>query len=440
MSAGEIVKQHVEQAFTGPLVGLKVIEIGSIGPGPFCAMLLADLGADVVRVDRAAGAELVGPNADFRKELLHRGRRSLAVDLKHPDGPEVVLSLVEVADVLIEGFRPGVAERLGIGPDACSARNPELIYGRMSGFGQDGPLAQHVGHDINYVALSGALSMIGRYGQPPTPPLSLVGDFGGGGMVLALGIVAALFERQRSGLGQVIDASMVEGAALLATAFFGFAQSGVWNRQRGTNVVDSGAPYYDVYETADGSWLSVGAIEPRFYADLVSLLGLPDDLPEQNDRSRWPEMKRIFADAVRTRSRDEWLAAAEGLSCCVSPLLEVDEAPVHPHNLARSAFVEIDGVAQPAPAPRFSRSLASIDRRPPLPGEHSREVLGDWDIESKRIKAWLKSGAVTQQADSEEYEIGDQDSHCRGSKAKDPVTPALVGSKGRSRRRSPPGS
>ncbi|KXX56019.1 CaiB/BaiF CoA transferase family protein [Rhodococcus sp. LB1] len=382
------------RSFTGPLSGLKVVEIGSIGPGPFCAMLLADLGADVIRVDRATGAGLVGPNADFRTELLHRGRRSLAVDLKHPDGAEVVLSLVADADVLIEGFRPGVAERLGIGPDECAQRNAGLIYGRMTGFGQDGPLAQHVGHDINYVALSGALSLIGRHGHPPTPPLSLVGDFGGGGMLLALGVMSALFERHASGLGQVVDASMVEGAALLATPFFGFAQTGLWNSERGTNIVDSGAPYYDAYETADGRWLAVGAIEPHFYADLVALLGLPDDLPDQNDRSQWPQMKKIFADAVRGRPLAEWLDAAEGLTPCIAPVLDVDEAPSHPHNVARGAFVEVDGLVQPAPAPRFSRTVASVDRRPPIPGEHTTEVLTDWGIDSDRRAEWLRSGAV----------------------------------------------
>ncbi|MFC9553425.1 CaiB/BaiF CoA transferase family protein [Rhodococcus sp. NPDC056960] len=393
-----MVQDTAKRSFTGPLSGLKVVEIGSIGPGPFCAMLLADLGADVIRVDRAAGAGLVGPNADFRTELLHRGRRSLAVDLKHPDGAEVVLSLVSDADVLIEGFRPGVAERLGIGPDDCAARNPGLIYGRMTGFGQDGPLAQHVGHDINYVALSGALSLIGRHGQPPTPPLSLVGDFGGGGMLLALGVVSALFERQRSGLGQVVDAAMVEGAALLATPFFGFAQTGTWDRERGTNIVDSGAPYYDAYETADGKWLAVGAMEPHFYADLVTLLDLPDDLPEQNDRSQWPQMKKIFADAVRGRTLTDWLDSAEGLTPCIAPVLDVDEAPSHPHHVARGSFVDVDGLVQPAPAPRFSRTAATVDRRPPLPGEHTTEILTDWEIDTGRVADWLRSGAVREAA------------------------------------------
>ncbi len=393
-----MAQNGTKRSFTGPLSGLKVVEIGSIGPGPFCAMLLADLGADVVRVDRATGAGLVGPNADFRTELLHRGRRSLAVDLKHPNGAEVVLSLVTDADVLIEGFRPGVTERLGIGPDECAERNPRLIYGRMTGFGQDGPLAQHVGHDINYVALSGALSLIGRHGQPPTPPLSLIGDFGGGGMLLALGVLSALFERQRSGRGQVIDASMVEGAALLTTPFFGFSQNGTWNGERGTNLVDSGAPFYDAYETADGKWLSVGALEPHFYADLVALLDLPDDLPDQNDRTQWPHMKKIFADAVRGRTLAEWLEAAEGRTPCIAPVLDVDEAPLHPHHVARGTFVEVDELVQPAPAPRFSRSAAVVDRRPPSPGEHTTEILSDWGIDSDCADRWLRSGAVWQAA------------------------------------------
>lgn len=388
---------QTKRSFTGPLVGLKVLEIGSIGPGPFCAMLLADLGADVIRIDRVSGGELVGPNADYRTELLNRGRRSVATDLKNPDGVALVLSLAERADVLIEGFRPGVAERLGIGPEECAERNPRLIYGRMTGYGQDGPLAQHVGHDINYVALSGVLSMIGRREQPPTPPLSLVGDFGGGGMVLALGILSALFERQASGRGQVIDASMTEGAALLATPFFGFAQTGVWDRERGTNIVDSGAPFYDAYETADGKWLAVGALEPHFYRDLVALLDLPGDLPDQNDRSRWPELEKVFADAIRTRTRDDWLAAAEGLNPCIAPVLSVDEAPAHPHHVARRAFVEVDGLVQPAPAPRFSRSVATVDRRPPLPGEHTTEALTDWGLNPERIADLLTSGALGDQ-------------------------------------------
>jgi alpha-methylacyl-CoA racemase len=382
---------------SGPLAGIRVVEIGGIGPGPFCAMLLADLGADVLRVDRVTGGGLVGPSADHATELLNRGRRSIALDLKHPDGPEVVLRLVEQADVLMEGFRPGVTERLGIGPDACLARNPRLIYGRMTGYGQDGPMAQAVGHDLNYIAQSGVLSMIGRRDQPPTPPLSLVGDFGGGGMVLALGICAALVERDRSGQGQVIDAAMVEGAALLGTPFYGYAQTGAWSPERGTNIVDSGAPFYDVYETADGRWLSVAAMEPQFYAALLELLGLAgEELPDQHDQASWPAMKERFAAAIKARTRDEWCAAAEGVEACVAPVLGVDEVQDDAHLQARGAFVRHHGVVQPAPAPRFSRTPAELSLRPPLPGEHTTEALADWGFEEARIAELQEAGAVAE--------------------------------------------
>lgn len=385
-----------ERSFTGPLAGLKVVEIGSIGPGPFCAMLLADLGADVIRVDRTSGAALVGPNADFRTEVMHRGRRSVAVDLKHPRGREVVLDLVADADVLVEGFRPGVTERLGIGPDECAAVNPRLVYGRMTGYGQDGPLAQAVGHDINYVAQSGLLALVGRHGQPPTPPLSLAGDFGGGGMVLALGLLAAVWEAQRSGRGQVVDAAMVDGSALLAAAFHGFVSNGTWDTERGTNIVDSGAPFYDAYETADGKWLAVGGMEAHFYAELLDILEIdPATLPDQNDRAQWPQMKKVFADAVRTRPRDEWVARAAGRGC-VSPVLEVEEAWADAHNVARGTFVEVAGVVQPAPQPRFSRSHAHVDGPPPAPGEHTRAALAAWGIAGERIDAWEKAGAIAQ--------------------------------------------
>lgn len=380
---------------SGPLSGIRVVEIGGIGPGPFCAMLLADFGADVLRVDRVAGGGLVGPSDDHATELLNRGRRSVAVDLKHPDGPEVVLALVEQADVLMEGFRPGVTERLGIGPEACMARNPRLVYGRMTGYGQDGPMAQAVGHDLNYVAQSGALSMIGRHGQPPTPPLSLVGDFGGGGMVLALGICAALVERQRSGQGQVIDAAMVEGAALLATPFFGYVQNGSWSTERGTNIVDSGAPFYDVYETSDGRWLSVAAMEPQFYAALLSVLGLDgEDLPAQHDHAAWPAMKERFAAVIATRTRDAWCEAAAGVEACIAPVLGPDEVEQDPHNAARGTFVRHEGLMQPAPAPRFSRTPAALGLRPPLPGEHTTAALADWNLDEDRIAALRESGAI----------------------------------------------
>jgi alpha-methylacyl-CoA racemase len=371
-----------------------VVEVGSIGPGPFCAMLFADLGADVVRVDRGSGEGPSGPNHDHQAELLHRGRRSIAVDLKHPDGAAVVLDLAERADVLIEGFRPGVAERLGIGPDVCAQRNPALVYGRMTGYGQDGPLAQAVGHDLNYLAQSGVLALIGRKGQPPTPPLNLVADFGGGGFLLGFGILAALLERQRSGRGQVVDAAMIEGAALLALPFFGYLQTGAWRPERGTNLVDSGAPFYDAYETADGRWLSIAAIEPRFYADLVVLLELPPGLPDRADPAAWPELKKVFAAAVRKRTRDDWCARAEGLNPCVAPVLDPDEAPANEHNKARRVFVTHDGLTQPAPAPKFSRTPAQIGRRPPVPGEHSVEILRHWGVPADRESRWLRSGAV----------------------------------------------
>lgn len=387
-----------ERSFTGPLGGLRVVEVGSIGPGPFCAMLLADLGADVVRVDRTRGAALVGPNADFRTEVMHRGRRSVGVDLKHPRGREVVLELAARADILIEGFRPGVTERLGIGPEECAAANPRLVYGRMTGYGQDGPLAQAVGHDINYVAQSGVLAMIGRSGQPPTPPLSLAGDFGGGGMILALGVLAAVWEAQRSGRGQVVDAAMVDGSALLAAAFHGFVSNGTWDVARGTNIVDSGAPFYDAYETADGKWLAVGAMEQHFYADLLEILEIdPATLPAQNDRAQWPAMKKVFADAVRSRTRDEWVERAAGRGC-VSPVLDVEESWSDPHNVARGTFVEIAGVTQPAPQPRFSRTPAYVDSPPPAPGENTREALSGWGLPEQQIEEWAAAGAIAQTA------------------------------------------
>lgn len=380
---------------SGPLAGIRVVEIGSIGPGPFCAMLLADLGAEIIRVDRLQDAGPVGPSADHGNELVNRGRRSIKVDLKNPRGAEVVLDLVERADVLIEGFRPGVTERLGIGPEVCMARNPRLIYGRMTGYGQDGPDAMTAGHDLNYLAANGVLSLIGRRGQPPTPPLNLVGDLGGGGMVLALGVLAAVVERASSGAGQIIDAAMVDGSAVLATSFFGWAQSGEWATERGTNMIDSGAPYYDTYETADGRWLSVASVEPRFYAALLDLLELDaQSLPVQDDRASWPEMKELFASVIKTRTRDEWSARVDGLEVCVAPVLGVDEIEKDPHLAERQTFVRFEGVLQPAPAPRFSRTGASLSRRPPSPGEHTEEALADWGCASTDIRDWLDAGVI----------------------------------------------
>lgn len=391
-----MTRAQAERSFTGPLKGLKVVEIGSMGPGPFAAMVLADLGADIVRIDRAEGATLPGPNHDFRKEVLNRGRRSVGVDLKRPGGAEVVLDLVERADVLMEGFRPGVAERLGIGPEECLARNPRLVYGRMTGFGQDGPLAQQVGHDINYIAASGVLSLIGRRAQPPTPPLSLVGDFGGGGMLLAVGVLSALWEVARSRQGQVVDAAMLDGAALLGAAFYGFAQTGAWHLTRGTNLVDSGAPFYDAYQTSDGGWVAVGAMEPRFYAELLDVMGLEQaTLPgAQYDESAWPALKEVFAATLATRTRDEWVAAAQGRDACLHPVLSLDEAPTSEHALARGAFVDVEGIVQPTPAPRFSRTPARIDAPPPEPGEHTGEALADWGVPASRVRSWVERGIL----------------------------------------------
>ncbi len=378
----------------GPLAGVKVVEIAGIGPGPFCAMVLADLGAEVIRVDRASAVPEQMPEGPAR-DVLNRGRRSIAVDLKTPRGAETVLRLVESADALIEGFRPGVAERLGIGPDAALAANPRLVYGRMTGWGQDGPYADAAGHDINYIALSGLLHAIGRAGEAPVPPLNLVGDFGGGGMLLALGVVAALLETRSSGEGQVVDASMVDGAALLGTMVFGFFGTGGWNDERGTNLLDTGAHFYDVYETADGRHVSIGSIEPQFYAELLRLSGLQDeDLPAQFDREQWPAMKERVAAVFATKTRDEWCEIMDASDVCFAPVLSLAEAPEHPHNRARGTFVEQAGVVQPAPAPRFSRTPGELVAPPPHPGQHTDEVLRAWGFEADEIAKLRADGAV----------------------------------------------
>jgi alpha-methylacyl-CoA racemase len=378
----------------GPLSGLKVIELAGLAPGPFCGMLLADMGADIVRVDRAdrvTGGDPARPPMD----LLGRGRRSIGVDLKQPEGVSVVLDLAAGADVFIEGFRPGVAERLGIGPDQCRARNPRLVYGRMTGWGQDGPYAPRAGHDINYIALAGALEPLGRKGEPPTPPLNLIGDFGGGGMLLAFGILAGVFEAQRSGEGQVIDAAMVDGSALLMTIIHGLRATGVWSDERGTNMLDTGAHFYDVYETADGKYLSVGAIEPQFYAALLRGLGLEDEeLPHQTDRSQWPAMKERVAAIIKTKTRDEWCDVFEGTDACVAPVLGIPEAVDHPHNVERGTFVDVAGVRQPAPAPRFDRTQAPIPAAPPHAGQHTDEILGQAGYDEDRIAKLREVGAV----------------------------------------------
>jgi alpha-methylacyl-CoA racemase len=341
----------------GPLAGYRIVEMAGIGPAPFAAMLLADMGAEVIRVDRREAADLGLPGRDVKFDVLHRGRRSIAVDVKVEAGREVVERLAAKADAIIEGFRPGVMERLGLGPDALLAINPKLVFGRMTGFGQDGPLAQAAGHDIDYIALAGVLHAIGRKGEAPVPPLNLVGDFGGGGMFLAFGVLCALLEAQRSGEGQVVDAAMVDGSATLMALMFGLFAQGAWKDERGVNVLDTGAPWYDTYRTRDGKWLAGGAIEKRFYEAFVRRLGLdPGELPKQHDRSGWPELRRRFAEAIAARTRDEWERVFAGSDACVAPVLALGEVARHPHNAARGTFVEREGVLQPAPAPRFSRS------------------------------------------------------------------------------------
>jgi len=378
----------------GPLAGVKIIELAGIGPGPFCAMMLADMGADVIRVDRAQNA-MGGDPAAPPADVLNRGRRSIAVDLKNPDGVETVLSLVESADALIEGFRPGVMERLGLGPEVALARNPKLVYGRMTGWGQEGPYAPAAGHDINYIALAGALEPIGRRGEGPVPPLNLVGDFGGGGMLLAYGLVCGILSARSTGEGQVVDAAMVDGAAVLMTMFHAFRAMGMWNEERGTNMLDSGAHFYDVYETADGKYVSIGSIEPQFYAELLRLSGLEgEELPHQMDRSQWPAMKQRIAELFKTKTRDEWCALMEHTDVCFAPVLSLGEAPQHPHNVERGTFVEEHGVVQPAPAPRFSRTKAEIQRPPAHAGQHTDEVLAQFGFDADRIAKLREVGAI----------------------------------------------
>jgi alpha-methylacyl-CoA racemase len=369
----------------GPLAGVRILEIAGIGPGPFAAMVLADMGADVLRVDRA---ERVDPNPGELPpgDLLNRGRRSVGLDLKNPDGVATLLKLVEQADALLEGFRPGVMERLGLGPEVCLERNPCLVYGRMTGWGQTGPLAHAAGHDINYIALAGTLHGIGRAGEKPLPPLNLVGDFGGGGMLLAFGIVAALFERSRSGRGQVVDAAMVDGAALLMTMMHGFRHAGFWKDERGTNLLDTGSHFYDTYETADGEYVSIGSIEPQFYKELLRLTGLEDEeLPRQMEQSGWGPLAKRLTEIFKSKTRDEWCEIMEGTDVCFAPVLSMGEAYEHPHNLARGTFVEVAGQPQPGPAPRFSRTPAEISRPPCHAGEHTDEALAEWGFSAEDI-------------------------------------------------------
>jgi alpha-methylacyl-CoA racemase len=375
----------------GPLAGYRIVEIAGIGPAPMCAMLLADLGATVLRVERMQASGL-GIDKPARFEIMNRSRHAVAVDLKKKDGVETVLRLVAGADAFIEGFRPGVAERLGIGPDECLARNPRLVYGRMTGWGQTGPLAQAAGHDLNYIALTGVLDAIGRAGQKPTPPLNLVGDFGGGALYLALGIACGLLEAQRSGKGQVVDAAMTDGAASLMTMFFGMRAAGQFTTMRGTNILDSGAFFYEVYECADGRHVAVAPIEDKFLAELFRLLALdPADFPAKLDAAGWPAAKKKLAAVFKTKTREEWCRLLEGTDACFAPVLSLDEAPDHPHNKARGTFVAIDGITQPAPAPRFSRTPAGT----PTPPEAPRAgVLREWGFGEDEITALRETGAV----------------------------------------------
>ena len=377
----------------GPLRGFRVVEIAGIGPGPFAAMMLSDMGADVLRVDRAAA--VTGAIDKPNQEVLNRGRRSVGIDLKAPDGIETVLRLVERADALVEGFRPGVAERLGIGPDDCLARNPKLVYGRMTGWGQEGPLAQAAGHDINYIALAGALAHMGRAGGKPTPPMNLVGDFGGGGMLLAFGVVCALLEAQRSGEGQVVDAAMVDGTAALMTMMWGLRAMGFWDETLGANVLDTGAPFYDTYETADGRFVAIGSLEPQFYAELLERLGIPpDEFGPQLDREHWPELRERLTELFKSKTRDEWCAVFEGSDACFAPVLTMTEATQDAHLRARGTIVEHEGVEQPAPAPRFSRTPGEIQRPPSWPGQHTDDALADWGFDPDELAKLRDTGAI----------------------------------------------
>jgi len=374
----------------GPLEGVKILEVGGIGPGPFCGMMLSDMGADIVRVERKGGLSLTDP----KFMVYTRNRRSIFIDMRKPEGVATVLKMVEQVDALQEGFRPGVMEKLGLGPDVCLARNPKLVYGRMTGFGQEGPLAKAAGHDINYISMSGALHAIGRKGAKPVPPLNLVGDFGGGGMMLAFGMVCALFDANKSGKGQVVDAAMIDGSAALMAMIYGLKAAGLWADRCGVNLLDTGAHFYDTYETGDGKFISIGSIEPQFYALLLEKAEIEDpEFNEQLDFTRWPSLKTKLEALFKTKTRDEWCAVMEGTDICFAPVLSLEEAPQHPHNQARKTFVEVEGVVQPAPAPRFSRTRPELKGTPPVPGQDTLPVLQDFGFGSHEIAA-LKQNAV----------------------------------------------
>jgi len=374
----------------GPLQGIKIIEMAGIGPGPFCGMVLADLGAEIIRVDRASAA-----GTGSRQDPANRGKKSIAVDLKSAEGVEVVLKLVETADAIFEGFRPGVMERLGLGPDICAARNKKIVFGRMTGWGQYGPLSQAAGHDINYISITGALAAIGRPDSPPVPPLNLVGDFGGGGMLLALGLVSALLESKSSGKGQVIDAAMTDGSALLMSMFYSMKASGAWNEEVGTNFLDGGAHFYDSYECKDGKYISIGSIEPQFYAMLREVAELKDPIfDNQMSRKEWPEKKEAITKIFLAKTRDEWCDLMEGTDICFAPVLSMWEAPNHPHNVARKTFIELEGLSQPAPAPRFSRTEAEVSSPPSIAGEHTDSILKDLGYDETEISSLKNQGGV----------------------------------------------
>jgi alpha-methylacyl-CoA racemase len=381
----------------GPLEGIRIVELAGIGPGPFCAMLLSDMGAEVIRVDRAmmVGQDTDRDGNDARFNLLSRGRRNIAVDLKNPAAVDAVLRLIDRADALLEGFRPGVMERLGLGPELCLARNLKLVYGRMTGWGQDGPIARTAGHDINYIALSGVLHSIGEAGGPPVPPLNLVGDFGGGALYLAMGVLAGIISARSTGKGQVIDCSMVEGSASLMMMMYGALASGAWTEERGHNRTDGGAHYYRVYETKDGEYVSVGAIEPQFYALLLQHTGLEgEDLPPQTDRAYWPEMQQRLARIFKQKTRAEWTEIMQQTDICFAPVLRMSEAIDHPHNRHRNSFVEVDGIPQPGTAPRFLGTPTRVQRPPARVGEHTDAILKDWGFSADQIADLHRSGAV----------------------------------------------
>lgn len=372
----------------GPLTSLKIVEFAGIGPGPFCGMLLSDLGADVVRIDRK------GQGRGAPSDITSRGRRSVGLDLKSPAAIEACLKLIESADVVFEGFRPGVMERLGLGPEVCLKRNPKLVYGRMTGWGQTGPYSQAAGHDMNYIAITGALHAIGTKDKP-VPPLNLVGDFGGGALYLAFGLLAAVIHARQSGQGQVIDCAMSDGAASLMAMFYGFKAGGAWKDERRSNLLDGGAHFYDTYECKGGRWVSIGSIEPQFYALLLEKTGIEDpEFAKQMDRSAWPELREKLAAVIATKTRDEWTEIMGGTDVCFAPVLDLDEAPKHPHNAARQTFVEVGGVTQPAPAPRFSATPGKIQGPPPRIGQHDREALSDWGFSSGEIEMLARAGAL----------------------------------------------